>query len=979
MTARRTHSVLLAVVFALLACGGTRTEGASRYQPGLRFRTIVTPHFCIYYHQGGQALARQVAAIAESVHATLPARVRLQAPRVTHVVLSDQDDESSGSATPVPYNTITLDAAWPGSSDLLGNTSDWLRLVFTHEYMHILQFDQSVGWASVLRRIVGRAPIVFPNLFLPQWQFEGLATFEESRTTGQGRLYSGDVAAVVRSRMRDTGPEPIDRVSGGAVEWPGGLGPYLVGAYFYQYLADRFGEAKLGELSRRTAGRLPYLASRAFRQTFGESLGALWRDFGTGQHAGTPVSTPPSTPPSAIPRRLTSHGYFVTAPRFAAGGRALLYSTRDADRFPAIMTLAMDRPGTPRRIATRAGGTHIGVSGDLVFFDQFELEDGVALRSDLYVTSLRTGGTRRLTHGARLVEPDVSPDGRALACVRMAGGRRHLALFRVVRATDGRVSLDQTAATPPGWSIAMSDVANFGSPRWSPDGEWIAAERRVDGGPSEIVVIRPDDGAMAVLASTRSGRSMTPTWLPDGQAVLFAADDIDRAFQIFAVATAGHPSVRQVTSVPGGATYPDVSPDGRHLVFVSALGEGYDAFEMPLDPSTWTTSSGGRGWPVGPTTTATLREEPTTERPYSPVPTLLPRAWLPGADAANGLFRLGVRTDGVDVLGRHLITASVLWRLSGGGDAITGPHTARPDWNASYVYGRWQPSMFVAASDQTSYLAHVAKDGIRLPDAELRELNVKAGVAWPIARMRHTQIWQSALNVERDTLNITGQPRSYHRHAMQSAWTFSSAKAYGRAVSLEDGVALSATSEQVRGAFGADGNADAFTAEFRGYARLGRGHSVLAARAGIGGSSGDVAVRRLFYLGGASPAGPLVNFGSGALSMLRGFDDKVFSGSRIAVGNVEWRQPLWRVDRGWGTFPLLLRSVHGAAFADVGHAWDDRFSLDDAKVAVGAEFACDVVAGFSVPLTLAGGVAWTRDGTTGRRGSSAYFRLGRSF
>ena len=47
----------------------------------------------------------------------------------------------------------------------------------------------------------------------------------------------------------------------------------------FQFLADRFGEEKLGELARRTAGRLPYMASPAFRQIFGRGLGDLWGDF----------------------------------------------------------------------------------------------------------------------------------------------------------------------------------------------------------------------------------------------------------------------------------------------------------------------------------------------------------------------------------------------------------------------------------------------------------------------------------------------------------------------------------------------------------------------------------------------------------------------------------------------------------------------------------------------------------------------------
>jgi outer membrane protein assembly factor BamA len=202
---------------------------------------------------------------------------------------------------------------------------------------------------------------------------------------------------------------------------------------------------------------------------------------------------------------------------------------------------------------------------------------------------------------------------------------------------------------------------------------------------------------------------------------------------------------------------------------------------------------------------------------------------------------------------------------------------------------------------------------------------------------------------------------------------------YGWSISAEDGIAASITSEQVRDGFGADGNADAFTGELRGYWRPGDGHAVLAGRAGYGASSGDASVRRRFYLGGSMPAGPLIDFGSDAFRMLRGFDDAVTSGVRIAVASLEWRQPLLRVERGWGTVPVLLRSLHGTVFVDAGEAWDNDFRLADVRTSVGAEAALDIVAGFVVRLTLTAGGAWTRDPARNRSAGAVYFRIGPSF
>jgi len=181
----------------------------------------------------------------------------------------------------------------------------------------------------------------------------------------------------------------------------------------------------------------------------------------------------------------------------------------------------------------------------------------------------------------------------------------------------------------------------------------------------------------------------------------------------------------------------------------------------------------------------------------------------------------------------------------------------------------------------------------------------------------------------------------------------------------------------VRVALGADGNADAFSAEVRGYARVGPGHGVLAARLAAGVASGDANVVRRFYLGGAQ-AGGLIDFGNEALSLLRGFDDQSFVATHVGGANLEYRFPLWRIERGKGNWPLFLRTLHGAVFGDLGQAWDHQFSWDDYKASIGAEVSVDVVLGFGAPFTVSTGAAKTFQGGQ-PFGRGAYVRVGRAF
>jgi Tol biopolymer transport system component len=970
------------VAFATLVVAAvltTAATSAAQYQPRLTFRVIATPHFRIYYHQGLEPLARRLAGIAESAHSTLPNRLRLQAPPVTHVVLANQDDEANGLATPIPNCTVRVTAAWPPLSDLVGNTNDWLRLVFTHEYVHVLQLNQSVGWATLARRVFGRSPVAFPNLFLPQWQIEGFATFWESRSTGLGRLNAGDSTDIVRSRAGLPGGEPLDRANGGAVDWPGGYAVYLEGASFYDYLATRFGEDAVGRLALVTAGRVPYLSAPATRRVFGESLGDLWKDFQRDvreKARALPLSADAG-------RRLTTRGYFVTSPRYDGAGRTVVYSVQDADDFPALLTTDV-ATGATRRIADRLGGSQVSARDGLLVFDRVDLVDNVASRSDLFAADIRTGHAIRLTRNARLQEPDLSPDGKRLVCIRIGDdGRRELAFFTLGRDRDDR----PLPLAPLSVPVPLDHGASYGAPRWSPDGRFVAVERRRIDGPSEIVVLDISDGRERVVASSATTRNLEPAWVPDGRTILFSSDRIDRSFQIYA-ASLGGDSLRRVTDVRGGARYPDVSPDGQRVVYVGSSADGYDLFELAVDPARWTavppalaTSSPRESAPAAVEAGEAAGDDAAAlaTTSYSPFPTLLPRAWLPLADSASGSVRVGFAVSGADMLLRHSVDATFLWRL-GDTTAVDGPHRGRPDWSAGYVYGRWRTALFVVASDKTSFLRLAASRGGVAPDAELREQAVAAGVALPIQHVRHAQFWQAGLNVERHTLAAASAATPRYRNAFRAAWAINTGKVYGRSISPEDGIAGAVTSEQVRTAFGADGNADAFTAELRAYLRPGTGHGVLALRAGYGVATGDLGVRRQFYLGGTSSAGSLVDFGTDALRMLRGFGDQVFSGTHTAVASVEWRQPAWRIERGWGTVPVYVRTFHGTVFADAGQAWMQGFYARQAKTSAGVEGSVDVVAGYRLPLTLTAGIAWTRDGeASGRRGRGVYFRFGPSF
>ena len=778
-----------AALLLLAGFGGGTAQAASTFDPALRFRMLPTDHFIIYFHQGEERLARRLAAIAEDTWQTLQRPLGVTPPRLTHVVLADQTELANGYATPLPRNTIVIYTVAPPGDEF--DFDNWLRISFTHEFTHIVHLDRSEGWAHVARSIFGRAPYAFPNVFLPLWQIEGLATYEESVITGEGRLHAGDFRAIVNEAARQHALEPLDRVNGGLTDWPGGATIYAYGLGFHQYLADRFGADRLAALADATARSIPYLASRAFERVYGAPLGRLWSDY----EASVTASLPPA--PGGTATRLTHQGFSISGPRFdrfACAGcpSEIFYSANNPHGFPALYRVGLD--GTqPRRVIERYLGSTTGIGPDEVYFDQEELRRNVGLYSDLYAWSRRTGRVRPVSRDARLLDPDLSPDGRTLVCVQNETGERNLVLVRLKPDPTG-VPGETPASVGSGFSrtdsittlVAEADT-QFDAPRWSPDGRTIAVERHRLGAMPEVVLVDVASKAVRVLAAGARTRVVMPAWRPDGRAVVAAVAADEQTFNLVEFTIDGS-TTRQLTTTTGGATWPEVSPDGRTIVFVGYTVDGSDLFAMPYPPPSETDAPAAGLEPARPepipsaagretADAADARVHPVAE--YSPLATLAPTSWTPVVENGGGQLRIGAATSGYDVLGYHAYAATATWLASTPSDA-PGPNAKSPDWQVYYLYARWRPSFYVVASSDTTFFAGAATDKDTPTDVTRRARQIEAGVVFPILHTRAAHSAQLSIGRAMDDYTLpNGSASSFERTPVRAAWQTVTGRNYG--------------------------------------------------------------------------------------------------------------------------------------------------------------------------------------------------------
>jgi outer membrane protein assembly factor BamA len=345
----------------------------------------------------------------------------------------------------------------------------------------------------------------------------------------------------------------------------------------------------------------------------------------------------------------------------------------------------------------------------------------------------------------------------------------------------------------------------------------------------------------------------------------------------------------------------------------------------------------------------------TRTRPYNPLPTLVPRFWVPWfgfSEASGSLY--GFLTFGQDAVQRHSYLVTGLY----------SPATRRTWYDLNYAYDGLYPTLLLSASDADvihSGLISVTAGDINY---EERDRTLDASAVFPLLSLED----QHALLVgyrRRELSSLTRLPSEYVGAApaegvlasTRASYLYNNAKQYGNSISPESGRTIELGYEQLDREFGSDFNVKKYTADWHEYVNFPWKHHVLLARAFAGTSSGDVIPQRAFQLGGDNPGDITITVDEEAV-FLRGYQVNEFRGRKAALAGLEYRFPVRDIQSGAGpNAPLYLRRLHGAVFAESGNAWDDALRIKDFKSSVGAEARLDMYLAYYLPITFRIGLA----------------------
>lgn len=909
------------------------------------WQTATTPHFRVHYRAEQRAQAEAVARAAERVYPRVTEALKWQPRGRTEIVVYSEIDLANGFTTPIPFNMMGIFLAPPDEGQLLDNTP-WLDLLLVHEFTHAVHLDKVRGAPKVLQTIFGNVPWFIPNIFAPSWTLEGIAVVMESDpATGRGRLQGPMFEAWLRAE-RAKGFIKISELNADGRALPLAK-QYLYGAYFYEFLARKYGADKPQAFIERYSGNLgfiPRLHSGPYDAT-GKMMDTLWDEFLADLAEQVDRRAAPIVArPAAVGDKLV--GPLFDIPSVAALPNGELLAVLD-DGLGATMLARLGADGRPQDIAelTVAARVDVGYGGSVIVA-QADLCNTFYLAYDLY--RLEGNRLRQLTSCAHLRRATAVAGG--IAALQLDAGRTQLVLLdndganpkTVFRAPDGEELVD-LASAPDGRRVAV--VTRRG-------GDWRivefdlaapqAAPKLLVRRGSPVQGLRHGKGGLEFIAIDAG---VPNVWRLEG-------GQLKRL-------THAHTAV----VAHGGST-----ADGSLASVVIADG-GYELRRLQA-PAVLQSAAADSGAPAAAPVAAAEPSPLGEASSYSAWRTLYPRWWLPTIVTDRGLTTVGASTGGSDALFFHNYAATLLVETS-----------------QREVLGSFEYSLLgahnLALTRTVTARSWRGESGDETIVSYDRETQAQWVSLLPWLRVERRVLFGVGAALSREE-RIEAEPRSVARvrdeRVAAALFDYDTRQANWYSEGPNRGFRATLLYETYR-PFRNEGpgnepkyDGHVLRADLRAFVPLGR--NVLALRWTEARAKDNT---EPFQLGGATDEhlqyGLVLNSRELAFRGYRG-DEPELQGRNARVASIELRTPFADIDRHGMSPPFGINRLSGAFFVEAGGAWNGSNGPDRWRRSVGFELLGEVRLLYALGLQLRAGVAAGLDEPRSTRG---YLTAGRSF
>ena len=411
----------------------------------LEWQTFETDHFLIHYHEGTERSAREAATVAEKIYGPVTNLYGHEPAAKTEIVIKDVDDVSNGIA--YYYDNKIEIWARPLDFDLRGSHR-WMQDVITHEFVHIVQLATAMKFST---RIPGlyfqilnyedekRDDVLYgypnvlvsypyPGVNIPPWFAEGVAQFMYPGANYD--FWDSHRDMLLRDRTLNGKVLSLSAMNSFGKRGIGNESVYNQGFALVRYIAGRFGEAALAEISRLMSAPLAVSVSRAIKRATGASGRQLHREWLASLEKGY-ASDMALVGASAVSGEvLIDQGSSNLHPVWHPRERKFAFlSNRAADYFGQTDLYLYDfaTEEVEKLAGTVVSAPCWSVDGKTLYYaGRTEPGRTGAKWLDLFAYDLDAGEREQLTFGQRATSPVLLDSGQAIAYLTVWDGTSNI-------------------------------------------------------------------------------------------------------------------------------------------------------------------------------------------------------------------------------------------------------------------------------------------------------------------------------------------------------------------------------------------------------------------------------------------------------------------------------------------------------------------------------------------------------------------------
>lgn len=544
----------------------------------IQWNVIRTPGFNILFPKGFDEQAQRMANTLE--HIREPESVTLQgAPRPITILLQNQSAISNGSVTLGPRRSEFLTMP-PQNYNFIG-TNDWLDLLASHEYRHVVQYQRSrVGFNKLVSYALGQnAWALVAHVAVPQWFWEGDAVATETAFTksGRGKIpYFGMLfrTNLLEGRTFDYHKQFVRSYKHNIPDH------YVLGYHLITHLRNKTGDPLIWDKAATRAWRYPFIPftfNRSVKKESGMSLNTLYKSMadslrGAWQHE---IAALTLTKFKTINERTSKSYIDYLYPQPQEDGSVIAVRSGIGE-ITTIVRLVNGRVTKKFVVGPFNDAGMLSAVDGKVVWNETRYDPRWRMKTYSIVKGYDFGIRRQktLSKHSRFSGAAISQDATKVATIESNNAYR----VRLVILDYNSGAEIKSFDNPDNDMISM--------PRWSNDGSAVIA-LRLSKDNKKISSFDVNTGTIKDLLDAGNENVGHPVLSADGKFLFYnsAYSGIDN---IYALETASGKKY-QVTSSKYGAFNPAISPDGDWIYYNEQTRDGMDIAATAFEPTLWKT------------------------------------------------------------------------------------------------------------------------------------------------------------------------------------------------------------------------------------------------------------------------------------------------------------------------------------------------------------------------------------------------------